>query len=278
MRRRGSGRGGSGTRPRPGRSRSAPSRAAAARRGRPARHRYRARGRAPRPRLSRTRDRRGPRGARPTATPAAAGRSGTRSAPARCRGSARPGVVALLGEHPDGLLDEERVALRLVQERLPQAPRQRRVRDERVDERRCPPLRERPQVDRDRAASASSPPGSRSRSSGRARQTISTGASSTLSARCSMRSRSGSSAQWTSSKPSTSGCASASDVAHSCAAQAISCPRRLPETVSSTPEASPSKSATASLEQASLSFSNASSGESSGEIPAASWTISASGL
>ena len=47
------------------------------------------------------------------------------------------------------------------------------------------------------------------------------------SARCSTRSSSGSSAQWTSSNPSTSGCASARFVAHSCAAQAISCPRRL---------------------------------------------------
>ena len=70
------------------------------------------------------------------------------------------GLVALLGEHPDRLLDEERVPLRLVQERRPQAARQRRIRDERVDEERGVLLRKRPQVDRDRAASASSPPGS----------------------------------------------------------------------------------------------------------------------
>ena len=106
---------------------------------------------------------------------------------------------------------------------------------------------------------------------------MSTGASSIRSARCSIRSSSGSSAQWTSSKPSTSGCASAKLVAHSCAAQAISRPRRLPETLSSTPDASPSRSATASLVHASRSFSIASSGESSSEIPAAACTISASG-
>ena len=89
-------------------------------------------------------------------------------------------------------------------------------------------------------------PGRASSSSGRARHTISTGASSMRSARCSTRSSSGSSAQCTSSNPSTSGCASARFVAHSCAAQAISCPRRSPETLSSTPDARPSRSATAS--------------------------------
>ncbi len=97
------------------------------------------------------------------------------------------------------------------------------------------------------------------------------------SARCPTRSSSGSSAQCRSSNPRTTGCASARLTAHSCAAQAISCPRRVPDTVSRTPAARPRRSATASLEHASRSFSNASSGESSGEIPAAAWTISASG-
>ena len=50
-----------------------------------------------------------------------------------------------------------------------------------------------------------------------------------------------------------------------------------PETLSSTPDARPSRSATASLVHASRSFSIASSGESSSEIPAAACTISASG-
>ena len=210
-----------------------------------------------------------------------AGEAGRSGRDQRLHGVGDPhgrGVVALLGEHPDRLLDEERVALRLVQERLPQAARQRRIRDERVDEKRGVLLRERPQVDRDRAASASSPPGSQLEELGareaddqhrrivhpvgemldeieeRLLRPVHVLEAEHERLRLGERRR-----------PLLRG---PGDLL----------PASAPETVSSTPEASPSKSATASLEQASLSFSNASSGESSGEIPAASWTISASGL
>ena len=73
-----------------------------------------------------------------------------------------------------------------------------------------------------------------------------------------MRSRSGSSAQCTSSKPSTSGCALGERRRPLLRGPGDLLPASAP-TVSSTPEASPSRSATASLEH-SLSFSNASSG------------------
>ena len=131
--------------------------------------------------------------------------------------------LAPLGEHPDGLLDEQRVALRLVEQRLPDVVRQDRVGDEGVDEHLG--LAPRASGPRSIAIDRRRPPPQPARdssSSGRARHTISTGASSIRSARCSTRSRRGSSAQWRSSKPSTSGCASARLTAHSCAAQAIS--------------------------------------------------------
>ena len=82
-------------------------------------------------------------------------------------------------------------------------------------------------------------PGRRSSSSGRARQISSSGASRTQVARCSISSSSGSSAQWMSSKTSTSGCSSASRCAHSRAAQAISCALASDCTASSTPEREP---------------------------------------
>ena len=96
-------------------------------------------------------------------------------------------------------------------------------------------------------------------------------------ARCSISSSSGSSAQWMSSKISTSGCGWAIRSAHSRAAQAISCWLRSPETASSTPDARPSRSATASAGQESRSFSSATSSGSSSAMPAAALTISASG-
>ena len=120
-------------------------------------------------------------------------------------------------------------------------------------------------------------PGVRSSSSGRARQTIRSGASRTRSARCSSSSSSGSSAQWMSSKTRTSGCASASSAAHSRAAQAISCWLRSVSTASSTPAARPRRSATASSPQQARSFSTASCTGSSSVMPAATLTISASG-
>jgi hypothetical protein len=70
-------------------------------------------------------------------------------------------AVALLGEHPHGLLDEERVALRLLEQRLPQAGGQRRTRDEAVDELLRLVVGERSEVDRDRPATASAPAGPR---------------------------------------------------------------------------------------------------------------------
>ena len=102
------------------------------------------------------------------------------------------------------------------------------------------------------AAARSRPPpqpGRMSSSSGRARQRIISGDSLTRSARCSISSSSGSSAQWTSSKTRINGRASASSAAHSRAAHAISCWLRSVSIPSSTPTASASRSATASSPQ-----------------------------
>ena len=118
--------------------------------------------------------------------------------------------------------------------------------------------------------------GRTSSSSGRARQSISSG-SRTQAVMFSISSSSGSSAQWMSSKTSTSGWVCAMSCAHSRAAQAISCWLRSPWTASSTPVARPSRSATASAGQHSRSFSIATSSGSSSAIPATSLTISASG-
>ncbi len=119
-------------------------------------------------------------------------------------------------------------------------------------------------------------PGRCSRSSGRARQMMRSGAR-TQSARCSISSSRGSSAQWMSSKKRTSGCTSASVTMTSRAAHAISCELRSPSRASSMPDARPSTSATVSSSQHSRSFANASSSGSSSEIPAAALIISASG-
>ncbi len=119
-------------------------------------------------------------------------------------------------------------------------------------------------------------PGRASSSSGRARQRMRTGAR-TQSATCSMRSRSGASAQWMSSKSRISGCTSAIPCMTSRAAHAISCGLRSPSSASISPAASPRTSATASSAQHSRSFSNASSSGSSSEMPAAAFTISPSG-
>ena len=119
-------------------------------------------------------------------------------------------------------------------------------------------------------------PGCTSSSSARARQRMRSGAR-TQSERCSISSSSGSSAQWMSSKPSTTGWVSASFSTNARAAQAISCGERSPSSASRTPDARPSRSATASSSQWAFSFSNASSIGSSSEIPATVLTISASG-
>ncbi len=79
-------------------------------------------------------------------------------------------------------------------------------------------------------------PGRCSRSSGRARQMMRSGAR-TQSAMCSISSSSGSSAQWMSSKKRTSGCTSASVTMTSRAAHAISCELRSPSSASSIPAA-----------------------------------------
>ena len=92
-----------------------------------------------------------------------------------------------------------------------------------------------------------------------------------------MRSNIGSSAQWMSSKKRMSGCTSASVLMTSRAAHEISCGLRSPSTASSSPEASPIRSATASSSQHARSFSNASSSGSSSVIPTADLIISASG-
>ena len=120
-------------------------------------------------------------------------------------------------------------------------------------------------------------PGRTSSSSGRARQRRRIGASRTQAARCSISSSSGSSAQWMSSKTRTSGCTPASRSDHSRTAQAISCWLDSLWTASSTPEASPRRSAIASSSQQTFSFSTASLTGSSSVIPAETLTISATG-
>ena len=116
-----------------------------------------------------------------------------------------------------------------------------------------------------------------SRRSGRATQTISTGESRSARARCSTTSSSGSSAHCTSSKTSTSGCACASCSAHSVTAH-VSSPARAPVLgAPSTPSATASRSATASLSQHIRSFSNASAAGASSLIPAEDLIIEASG-
>ena len=137
-------------------------------------------------------------------------------------------VAAALEQHPDRLLDEERVALGLREQILPRrGGRGRRCGSSASSELLA--------LLAARAARARSPsracgrrpsPGGTSSSSGRARQRISSGDSRTQVARCSISSSSGSSAQWMSSKTSTSGCTSASCSAHARAAQAISWPLR----------------------------------------------------
>ena len=85
--------------------------------------------------------------------------------------------------------------------------------------------------------------------SGRVTATISTGTLRSDRARCSIRSRSGSSAQCTSSKTRTSGCRSASCSAQRSAAQVSSADVCSPSAAPSTPSATASRSATASLSQ-----------------------------
>ena len=108
-----------------------------------------------------------------------------------------------------------------------------------------------------------------SSSSGRATAMISTGAVRSDLARCSISSSSGSSAQCTSSKTSTSGCTSASCSAQRSAAQVSCSGVRSPSAAPRTPSATASRSATASLSQQRRSFSNASFAGSSSVIPGA---------
>ena len=141
------------------------------------------------------------------------------------------------------------------------------------------PRRQRLELDRDRRAGGRrpSPAARRAARAGRGRRSgAAPGAP--IPTRCSISSNSGSSAQWMSSKTSTSGCASASFVG-----PLARRPRRSPAggarraTASRTPDASPSRSAIASSSQQTRSFSIASSSGSSSEIPADALTISASG-
>ena len=67
------------------------------------------------------------------------------------------GTLSLLDEHPHGLLDEERVALGLVEEDAPQPVRQGGALHERVDERRRLGVRQRRQLDRDRPSPSTAP-------------------------------------------------------------------------------------------------------------------------
>ncbi len=66
-------------------------------------------------------------------------------------------ALTLFDEHPDRLLDEQRVALRLVEEHGPQPVGQRRTFDECVDELRDLGLWKRPELDRNRSSSPSAP-------------------------------------------------------------------------------------------------------------------------
>ena len=116
-----------------------------------------------------------------------------------------------------------------------------------------------------------------SSSSIRARQTIRTGTSRSDRARCSITSSMRSSAHWTSSNTSTSGCASASCSAQRRAAQLVSVDASASSAAPRTPSATPRRSATASLSQHIRSFSNASAAGSSSVIPAEALTIEAIG-
>ena len=181
-------------------------------------------------------------------------------------------------EHAHRLLDEQRIALGLVEQARPDvlatpgAPRA--VRRQAPRSRRAPSGSSSIAVERTRPPPQ---PGRTSSSSGRARQRISSARSRTHCARWSISSSSGSSAQWMSSKTMISGWTSASSSANSRAAQAISGAPRSPSTASITPDARPSSSAIASSPQHSISFCLAVSIGSSSVIPAADLTISASG-
>ena len=179
----------------------------------------------------------------------------------------------------DRLLDEERVALGLLEQRL--ALRRPTARGRRAARRRAPRSRRARAArarSRRRAARPPPQPGRMSSSSGRARQRISSGASSTRSRRCSISSSSGSSAQWMSSKTRISGCASASSVGPLArrpgdlllAALAL-------DRLEHAGRRAPSRSATASSPHWARSFSTASWTGSSSVMPAATLTISASG-
>ena len=172
-----------------------------------------------------------------------------------------------LGEHPQRLLEEERVALGLVEHEralLRQAGCRARPSASSslssgvsgassiAAERRLPPPHD----------------GRSSSSSGRVTQTMRSGASRTARAMCSITCSSGSSAQWMSSNTSTSGCMLANSSAHARAAQRSSsrlCSRSLAPI---SPAAAASRSAIASLSQHARSFSNASPIGSSSAIPA----------
>ena len=118
--------------------------------------------------------------------------------------------------------------------------------------------------------------GRSSSSSGRLTQAISSGTSRSDCARCSITFNSGSSAQWMSSKTSTSGCIPESCSAHARAAQRSSSRERSRSLAPSRPAAVASRSAIASLSQHARSLSNASATGSSSVIPADCFTISAS--
>ena len=120
---------------------------------------------------------------------------------------------------------------------------------------------QRAELERERSRVAAAPRSACARA-GRAvpREMTSTGASRSARPRCSITSSSGSSAHCTSSKTSTSGCACASCSAQSVTAHVSSPAVRPSSAAPSTPSATASRSATASLSQHRRSFSNASDG------------------
>ena len=154
----------------------------------------------------------------------AAGRCARRSAPAACRGSARRRVAAprasirIVSSTKSGLPSV--LSSSAAARSAGSSPSCERAR------RRAPRSPRRPAARaRSRSRAGARRPSPAARRAARAARGRRSGAAprAPTPARCSISSSSGSSAQWMSSKTSTSGCASASCSAHSRAAQAISC-------------------------------------------------------
>ena len=176
-------------------------------------------------------------------------------------GDALERAALLVGEHARRLLEEERVALGLLERERALRRRDVGVREQRVDQ-LAALLRRSASRARARARAGCRRPRSAAARAGPAapRRRSSTGASRSARPRCSITSSSGSSAHCTSSKTSTSGCACASCSAQSVTAHVSSPAVRPSPAAPSTPSATASRSATASLSQQRRSFSNASDG------------------